>query len=381
MIYDPCRRRGNRVVGVHARQVAVTVHEGSPRDYLRRHERDVDRAVRGNKAIRKEFCDALLKRTADPRNLKCAWDYLAAGDGHSPGSDGMRYDDLDLSETWDMIRTVSAALLDNTYQPAADRTYRIPKSSGKGTRTLLIPTVIDRMVQRAIVQMVQPYVDHLFMESSLGYRPGCSSLTALAMAETLAQQANAWVWITEDIRDAFNQVPQKRLLDIVRHILFDADIVRLIERIVCTRQGRGLRQGGPLSPLLLNMYLDHVLDKPWEKQHPDTPLLRVADDLLILNHSQEEAEHSYQSLMQLLTPAGMPLKGTSHETIHDVAKGHTATWLGYDLQKEEGSLKMHLTEKAWMSLGNRLAVDHMKPHSPIRAIDTIMGWISQMGPC
>src|SRR5262249_40966930 len=155
------------------------------------------------------FLSKLLKRTADPRNLKCAWDWLATGDGQAAGIDGLHYTDLDDQEVWNLIRTVSQAILDGTYRPAEDLLHRIPKNSGKGFRQLAIPTVVDRMVQRGIVQILQPYLDEFFDDNSLGYRPGCNSLLALARAEAFAIQGECWCWITEDIRDAFDQVPQQ----------------------------------------------------------------------------------------------------------------------------------------------------------------------------
>ena len=171
--------------------------------------------------------------------------------------------------------TLRKTILDTTYRPGRDRRVPIPKASGHGTRTLLIQSIIDRLVQRAIVQTVQPYLDPTFDEQSYGYRPGCDRQQALARAERLALSANTWVWLTEDLKDAFNQVPQRRLLDVVRHRLPNEGIVRLIEHVVLTDTGRGLRQGGCLSPLLLNLYLDHHLDRRWRMRHPDLSLLRV----------------------------------------------------------------------------------------------------------
>ena len=114
--------------------------------------------------------------------------------------------------------------------------------------------------------------------------------------------------------------PQHRLLDVVRYRLPDEGIVRLIERMVLTETGRGLRQGGCLSPLLLNLYLDHHLDRRWRMRHPDLPLIRVADDILVLTRNQEEAQQTWTDLREMLLPAGMPLKGytviSNSEPIH-----------------------------------------------------------------
>ena len=151
----------------------------------------------------------------------------------------MRCNDLDQAKVWEMLRTVSKAIRNGTYRVAPDREQWIPKTSGNGSRKLLIPTVLDRTVQRAIVQTVQPYVDPLFDENSLGYRPRKTRLHALARAEQLARGGNRWVWITEDIKDAFNQVPQRRLLEVVRQLIPNKEMLQLIERIVLTDEKRG----------------------------------------------------------------------------------------------------------------------------------------------
>ena len=324
MYTSPCRRGANRAAGARARLVPVGAHTGSAQDYLRRHERDAENAVRGNREAKRNFVSQLLKRTADPRNLRLAWDYLATKGGQAPGVDGMRFEELENAEAWELMRTVERAILDDKYRPAPDRMQKIPKSSGNGYRTLLIPTAIDRMVQRSIVQTIQPFLDPMFDDDSFGFRPGKDRLDALARAEQLTCGDGLWVWISEDIKNAFDQVPLSRLLDVAKRVLPDEGIVRLIERMIGTGSKRGLRQGGPLSPMLLNLYLHHHLDRPWRKHHADVPLIRVADDLLLLCRDRQAAERSYADLEMLLRPAGMPLKGTPQTTIQELNRGDSA---------------------------------------------------------
>jgi hypothetical protein len=144
----------------------------------------------------------------------------------------------------------------------------------------------------------------------------------------------------------------------------DEQMMRLIERVVLTKTNRGLRQGGNLSPLFLNVHLNHFLDGKWRRQHPDNPLLRWADDLLIQCRDQEEARQAYQDLKRLLEPTGMTLKGTLEQTIHNLHDGAYADWLGYRLLKGENGLVVHLTETAWKSLAEKLEQDHEKNCSP-----------------
>src|SRR5438105_785835 len=102
----------------------------------------------------------------------CAWEYIAARSGETPGVDGMRCSDLSDAEVWELIRTTCAAIEDGSYRPAPDKTLSIPKTGGYGLRFLSIPTVTDRSVQRAIVQAIQPFVDAMLDDNSMGFRPG-----------------------------------------------------------------------------------------------------------------------------------------------------------------------------------------------------------------
>jgi hypothetical protein len=358
----------------------VAAHEGSPADFLRRHEVEATAAAREDGKAREQFLATLLRRTADARNLRQAWDHLAAHGGQAPGPDGLRYDDLDGGEVWDLLRTVERAILDDTYRPGPDRTVHIPKVGRPGRRTLLLPSVVDRVVQRAIVQTVQPYLDPQFDDQSFGYRPGRDRQHALARAEQLATSSGGWVWLTEDLRDAFDHVPQQRLLDVVRLRLGNHGIVRMIETVVLTGKSQGLRQGGCLSPLLLNLYLDHLLDRPWRRRHPALPLLRVADDLLVLARTGEEARQAWTDLKILLRPTGMTLKGTPSSAVRDLSGGDDADWLGYRVSRREAGLGVSIAEKSWDQLRTHLELAHTEPHSPLRAIEVIRGWADQMGP-
>jgi retron-type reverse transcriptase len=380
MYYTP-RWRGGNVASACARQVPVEAHVGSWRDYLRRHERDAAAATRADKQQQRRYAQQLLPRVADPRNLRAAWDYLARKGGQAPGLDHLRLDDLDDHEIWSWARTAREAILDGAYRPGPDRLVQIPKASGSGCRTISIPSVFDRVVQRAIAQMVQPYLDPRFLDTSLGYRPDKEAHHALALAETLMEQGARTVWITEDIRDAFDQVPQKRLLDILQTHLPHQGIMGLLENIVCTPSGRGIRQGGGISPLLLNVYLDHLLDRPWARRHPDTPLLRVADDLLILCRHWGQAQEAYQELRERLRPAAMPLKGTPAKAIWDLGRGQSATWLGYQLRHHQGRLAAGLASKAWTRLEQYLEELHLEPEAPLLVRDVLQGWLNYLGPC
>jgi hypothetical protein len=186
--------------------------------------------------------------------------------------------------------------------------------------------------------------------------------------------------VAEDVRKAFDCVPQQRLLDVLRILIPDKAMMRLLGRLVETDSGTGIRQGGPLSPMLLNHYLGHLLDKKWRRLFPDVPLLRWADDLLVLCRDRQEALTAYQGLQQLLRPTGLGLKGVLERATHDLKGGESIIWLGYRLRKGGCGLEVTLTERSWKRLKESLELAHMKDCSSLRAVETIIGWVSQMGP-
>src|SRR5262245_19719264 len=134
-MYTWPRRRGAKgAAGARARQVPAEAHEGSRQDFLRRHDAEAALAARGSRRDRGELARRLLLRTADPRNLRLAWDHLASDGGDAPGPDGLHYRDLDEHEVWSLLRALGEAIKHGQYTPGPDRKVTIPKTSGTGTR-------------------------------------------------------------------------------------------------------------------------------------------------------------------------------------------------------------------------------------------------------
>ncbi len=382
-MYTSPRRRGgsNELADARARQVPAEAHRGSYREFLRRHERESAKAVGWTRRERAKFDASLLSRTADSRNLRRAIDYLASEAGTAPGPNGLTFKQLDHSQRWELARGLGSAISRGTYRPGPDRKAQSPKSSGNGTRTLRIQDIEDRVVQRAIVQIVQPLLDPQFLPTSFGFRPKLGREQALAAAEHLATTGSRWTWVTDDIRDAFDHVPHGRLLQIVLNRLQAADLTEFIGVVISNQERQGLRQGGAISPLLVNLYLDHLLDRTWDERMPGVPLLRYADDLLVLAEGQEEARTAHDHLRRTLRSAGMTLKGDPSTAIHHLRTGKPVEWIGIAMCKGPSGLEYRPTGRTWNSLKVSLKACHKKPLAPIRAIETIEGWIGQLGPC
>jgi hypothetical protein len=282
-----------------------------------------------------------------------------------------------------MIRQCSSDIGNRTYRPGPDRSVSIPKAGRNGFREIRIPNLIDRVVQRAAVEILQPWIDPTFSRHVFGARPGLSPVSALARAHVLTFGEERFVWVTDDIRQAFDNVPLQRLFDVVKRRLPDDRLNGFLECAACGSdcdRVHGLRQGGPLSSLLLNVYLDHFLDRKWAALDGTVPLLRYVDDLLFLCRSQQEAVDSYNRLHKLILDAGLSLKGNCNDAIQPLVDSSPAKWLGFAIRRRDDELRLWPTSHRWTSLKHRLERAHFEPNAPLVAVDIIEGWVSQTGP-
>jgi len=377
-MYDsPRRRPGLSVVGAHARQIPTEVHEGTYGDYLRRHAREASEIAGGTARDKKEFAANLPRRIADSRNIRCAIEHIASDPDKAPGPNNIRGDRLEDYERWNLARALAEVIRSGTYQPGAVRVVHIPKLSG-GTRPIEIQNVEDRIVHRAIAQILGPYLDPQFSAHSFGYRPGLRREHALGSATQLIKTGMTTV-ISEDIRNAFPSVPRKRLIICLKSMGIPDDLCNLIERAVDRPGKRGISQGSPLSPMLLNVYLNHHLDHPWMIRHPEVPIVRFADNLFLVPPDEQAAAMLHAELYDLLLPTGTVLKHGADNSIRRLGSGQAAHWLGYQITWKDG-LEVNIGTESWTRLGELLSECHIHPDAPRRAQEVVAGWVDQMGP-
>jgi len=202
--------------------------------------------------------------------------------GGAAGVDGMTVEDLMpyCREHWARIRE---ALLSGRYKPQPVRRVEIPKPDGKGTRMLGIPTVVDRMIQQALLQVLQPIFDPTFSDASFGFRPGRSAHGAVLRARDHIREGHRWV-VDLDLAKFFDRVNHDVLMARVARRVKDKRVLLLIRRFlqagmmeggVVSARAEGTPQGGPLSPLLSNILLDE-LDRELERR--EHRFVRYADD-------------------------------------------------------------------------------------------------------
>jgi group II intron reverse transcriptase/maturase len=297
--------------------------------------------------------DRLMEEVVQRGNAKAALKRVKQNKG-SPGVDGMTVQELPeyLAEHWDEIRE---RLLAGTYQPKPVKRREIPKSGG-GVRELGIPTVLDRFVQQAILQVLQPRFDPTFSEHSHGFRPGRRAHDAVCEAQRYIQEGRQVV-VDVDLEKFFDRVnhdvlmgklsariEDKRMLGLVRRYL-EAGIMAngvVVERV------EGTPQGGPLSPLLANVLLDEV-DKELERR--GLSFVRYADDLNVYVRSERAGEDAMQALRRLYAR----LRLRVNEAKSAVARPWDRKFLGYSFWVAPGrAVKRGVARKALEAMKERV---------------------------
>jgi RNA-directed DNA polymerase len=269
-----------------------------------------------------------MEDVVERENLKTALAQVKRNKG-AAGVDGMTVGELPayLKELWPTIR---AQLLEGTYNPQPVRRVEIPKASG-GMRALGIPTVLDRFIQQAVMQVLQADWDGTFSETSFGFRPGRSAHQAVERAQAYIASGHGFV-VDIDLEKFFDRVNHDILMGLVAKRVADKRLMKLIrgfltagvlEGGLVSATEEGTPQGGPLSPLLSNLMLD-VLDKELEKR--GHRFVRYADDCNIYVRSQKAGERVMAGIEKFLAKR---LKLKVNKAKSAVAKPSVRKFLGF----------------------------------------------------
>ncbi len=303
--------------------------------------------------ITKSTGSALLQAALTRENLQKAFKRVRANKG-AAGVDGLDIDQTAcaLVHTWPAIRQ---QILLGTYRPSPVRRVAIPKPDG-GERELGIPTVVDRLIQQALLQVLQPILDPTFSEHSYGFRPGRRAHDAVLAAQSYVQSGRR-VIVDVDLEKFFDRVNHDILIDRLQKRINDAGVIRLIraylnsgimqDGVVQERQ-QGTPQGGPLSPLLANVMLDEV-DKALESR--GHCFARYADDCNVYVRSRRAGER----VMALLRRLYARLRLTVNETKSAVASVFGRKFLGYSLWVVKGGeIKRRVADKPMATFKQRI---------------------------
>lgn len=324
----------------------------------------------------------LMEAAVGRENMRLALRRVESNKG-APGADGMRLSEFRpwLTEHWPKVK---ADLLEDRYIPSPVRKVEIPKPGGKGMRQLGIPTVLDRLIQQALLQVLQPIFDPGFSEHSYGFRPGRSAHDAVLQAHAYVCDGRRWV-VDLDLEKFFDRVNHDILMSRVARKVGDKRLLRLIRRYLQAGimddglvhpRTEGTPQGGPLSPLLSNILLDD-LDKELERRGHS--FCRYADDCNIYVRSQRSGERVMASLTSFL---GKRLKLKVNQDKSSVDRPWKRKFLGYSfthhreaklkaspesVKRFKGKLKVLFRQGRGRNLG-RFIVEDLVP--------VLRGWIN-----
>lgn len=289
--------------------------------------------------------ERLIEEIVSRGNMMAALSRVVANKG-APGIDEMPVTALKgyLQQEWPRIRE---ELLAGEYTPQPVRKVEIPKPGG-GTRMLGIPTVLDRLIQQAVHQVMSPLFDPHFSASSYGFRPGKSAHQAVLAARKFVISGRRWV-VDIDLEKFFDRVNHDILMVLVKRKVKDRRVLKLIDRylkvgmfaggIVSPRQ-EGTPQGGPLSPLLSNILLDE-LDKELEKR--GHAFCRYADDCNIYVATKASGERVMASISQFLSER---LKLTVNQAKSAVGRPWRRIFLGYSMSWHPTKARLKVGDKA-----------------------------------
>ena len=290
---------------------------------------------------------SLIDKVSAPRVLRWAFTKVKANGG-AAGVDHqtvVMYEQQLESQTEYLART----LQEGSYQPAAIRREWIPKPGRKEKRPLGIPTVRDRVVQKALLATLEPIFERDFAEQSYGFRPGRGCKDALRRVDQLLKQGYEWV-VDADLKSYFDTIPQEQLLKRIEEKVADGRVLELIRKYL--RQGvlenmrhwqpeAGTPQGAVISPLLSNIYLD-PLDQLMAASGIE--MIRYADDFVLLCRSAAAAQHALVLVQQWTEQAGLTLHPAKTRIV-DTSQPGGFDFLGYHFEQGQRRPRQKSLEK------------------------------------
>ena len=328
------------------------------------------------KADPKRRFHTLIDKVYNPRTLMAAWKKVRANRG-AAGVDRRTIAEIECIGPQKYLERLSKDLQNGTYKIKGVRRAYVPKADG-GERPLGIPTVDDRIVQAAVCLVIEPLFETGFEDCSFGFRPGRSADMARQRIYKLLNWGCEFV-VETDIEAFFGTIPHDRLMKAVERRISDSRVLGLIRGWlkakvhadgVLSEPEAGTPQGGPLSPLLANIYLDQ-LDKAWrelgmdDKNGPDAKLVRYADDLVIL--TSKDPMVPYRALEKIVRDLGLGLNYGKTRTLD--CREAPFDFLGFTFRRRMGGpnhkycTRMTPTSKAIQRLK-----DNVRSHLVYKAV-------------
>ena len=290
--------------------------------------------------------DNLMEKILSRNNLNAAYKKVKANKG-AGGVDGMQVDELlpYLKQHGDEL---IQQIRDGKYKPNPVRRVEIPKEEKGKVRKLGIPTVVDRVIQQAIAQLISPLYEPQFHENSYGFRPNRSAHDALRQCQQNVNDGYVYV-VDMDLEKFFDTVCQSKLTEVLSRTIKDGAVISLIskyqtagvvEKGLFARTDIGVAQGGPLSPLLSNIMLNEL---DWELNKRGHRLVRYADDCMIFCKSRRSAERTLANIIPFIE-GKLFLKVNREKT--EVAHISKVKFLGYGFYRNKGKCRLRVHPKS-----------------------------------
>lgn len=334
----------------------------------------LDKGVKGNKWF------SLIDKVASERTLKLAWEKVRANAG-ACGVDGITIERFE-KDSQSRLLAVKEHLRNRSYQSKAVKRKYIEKSASKEKRPLGIPTVTDRVVQQAVRLVIEPIFEKEFSENSYGFRPERSCHDALRAVEGQLHKGNHYV-LDIDIKGYFESIDHKLLLDKIKERISDGRVLDLIEMFLKTGiledgelidKEEGTPQGGVISPLLSNIYLnelDHLMVKY------GSPMIRYADDMVVICNSQSQAQKCLEQIKDWMEQARLKLHPEKTRIVNMKQSGSYFDFLGYRFKraKRSGNLVRLVRPKSEKKLREKVRTQTRRCNG--HSLETIIMKINQ----
>jgi len=350
--------------------------------YVRAH-RSFNRIWKERDSAQPELLEKILSRD----NLNRAYKRVKANKG-AAGVDGMT-----IEEAFTYLKENKKELLDRIYRgkftPSPVRRVEIPKPDG-GVRKLGIPTVVDRVIQQAIAQQVMPIYEPKFADGSYGYRPGRSAKDAIQRVKEYVEEGYRYA-VLLDLSKYFDTLNHVILLNMLRQDIKDERVIQLIKRFLKSgvmenggfvRTEEGSPQGGNLSPLLANVYLNEF---DWEFHRRGVPCIRYADDIVLLAKSERAAKRLIETSSSYLEKKLKLTVNREKSRVVSVFSIRNFKFLGFALGRNDRGTYIRVHPKSWKKMKSRLkelssrrSVQSVLPS--LKRIERFMrGWLNYYG--
>ena len=312
----------------------------------------LEQGVKGNKWF------SLIDKVARLDVLERAWAKVQSNAG-ACGVDGITVARF-AKDSRNRLLAVNEQIQRNAYQPQPVKRVWIEKEGSAEKRPLGVPTVRDRVVQTALRMVIEPIFEREFAEESYGFRPGRSCQDALRRVDGLLQSGHVHV-VDIDIRGYFDAIPHERLMAEVERHIADGRVLGLIEAFLQAKvmeemkgwePDSGTPQGGVISPLLANIYLNPL---DWILAQAGLEMVRYADDIVVLCRTAEEAVQTLEKIKEWMTEAGLELHPEKTKIVDMAQAGAHFDFLGYRFWRgKSGKLRRFIRPKSRQKLRARI---------------------------